>query len=185
MKNEDSDDSAYLEEEEEAELDEDEEEEEEKEEEEYETEDEIDQTDTGNLKVITDIDEKDGDHRSIKIKNPEHNVTSEIIQREEMTEAIGIRASQIEGGAPCLTDVSGYKNPIDMAKKEFIDRRNPLKLWRTMAIYKNCYIIEEWKVREMTFPVSNRDILDLTAKQVLSVLSMGGRKIKRQKVDKK
>lgn len=84
----------------------------------------------------------------------DERTTSQQIQRYEMVEAIGIRATQIEQGAPVLTDVEGLTDPITMAKKEFFDRRNPLTLTRSKINNRQqrFKLVEEWKVREMTFP---------------------------------
>lgn len=114
-----------------------------------------------------DIDNK---HYLRRIIPPDERCSSHIIQFSEMVEAIGIRITQIESGSPVFTDVSGYSNPIDMAKKEFIDRRNPLLLIREMQRNGNISYVEEWKVREMTFPVLDREILDITDKQLEKII---------------
>jgi hypothetical protein len=119
---------------------------------------------------IQKIDENDKNHRMIKVIPDDQKVSSHIIQYSEMVEAIGIRISQIENGSPILTDYSGYKNSIDIAKKEFIDRKNPLILTRELKRKENLIEVERWKVREMTFPVSDREILDLTQIEVNKLL---------------
>jgi DNA-directed RNA polymerase subunit K/omega len=95
---------------------------------------------------------EDSNHRIIRVRPDHEKITSEIIQVSEMVEAIGIRASQIENGAPVFTDVSGLSDPIEMAKKEFFDRQNPLILQRALQTSLTEIIVEHWKVREMEFP---------------------------------
>jgi DNA-directed RNA polymerase subunit K/omega len=101
---------------------------------------------------IIHLRQKDENHRTIFVVNDEERVTSEIIQWLEMTEAIGIRASQIEQDAPVFTDVSGYTDPVLMATKEFYDRQNPLILERALQITPTEIEAEHWKVRTMNFP---------------------------------
>jgi len=115
---------------------------------------------------VIPINEEDENHRIIRIVRKDRRITSEIIQYPEMVEAIGIRASQIENGAPIFTDVSGYRDPVEMAKKEFIDRANPLKVQRCLKKTATYSIVEIWKVRKMTFPVTNREIQDITTKKI-------------------
>lgn len=118
---------------------------------------------------IIGIDEKDDNHKIIRVIADSDRITSEIIQLNEMAEAIGIRISQIENGAPILTDVSGYKSPIEMAKKEFIDRQNPLIVQRRLQTFPTEDLVEHWKVRDMVFPITNREIFALTTKQISEI----------------
>lgn len=118
---------------------------------------------------IIGIDEKDDNHKIIRVIADSDRITSEIIQLNEMAEAIGIRISQIENGSPILTDVSGYKSPIEMAKKEFIDRQNPLIVQRRLQTSPTEDLVEHWKVRDMVFPITNREILALTTKQISEI----------------
>jgi hypothetical protein len=120
--------------------------------------------------VIQKINELDKNHRIIRVRAPENYLSSHIIQFSEMVEAIGIRISQIEMGAPVFTDVSGYTSVIDMAKKEFIDRQNPFLLVREMRVGEAEVEVEEWKVREMSFPIIDKEILALTEKQITELL---------------
>ncbi len=117
--------------------------------------------------AINKINEKDTNHRIIKIIPNDQRTTSEIIQWPEMVEAIGIRTSQIEQGAPIWTDVAGLSSPIERAKKEFVDRQSPLMLIRTIKKDIDECLVEEWRVREMTFPITTREIMKITDKQVV------------------
>lgn len=134
--------------------------------------DEEDQND--NIDLVTEINEDDesdedddsqiygklrnGDtnHTNIIIVPDSERITSDIIQKQEIVEAIGIRASQIEDGAPVFTETTGLTDPISMAWKEFRDRQNPLILERVIAErpFEFIYEVEHWKVREMTYPSS-------------------------------
>jgi hypothetical protein len=120
--------------------------------------------------VVNKINEKDSNHRTIKIIPADERTTSEIIQWPEMVEAIGIRTSQIEQGAPVWTDVTGLTSPIEQAKKEFVDRESPLILVRTIKKDADEHLVEEWKVSEMTFPITTREISKITEKQVIALL---------------
>jgi DNA-directed RNA polymerase subunit K/omega len=119
---------------------------------------------------VIQINEEDENHRIVRVLRKDKRITSEIIQWPEMVEAIGIRASQIEQGSPVLTDVSGYTDPIDMAKKEFIDRASPLIIQRCLKKTPTHLIVEWWKVRKMTFPVTNREIQDITTKKITELV---------------
>ena len=103
-------------------------------------------------------------HKIIRIIPDDQRITSEIIQLPEMVEAIGIRCSEIENGSPIFTDYEGLSNPIDIATKEFYDRKSPLKITRQInyeEIGKTpttiIITVEEFKVREMTFPIIDRE----------------------------
>lgn len=100
------------------------------------------------------LNEKDKNHIIYKIIPKDKRRSSNIIQFSEMVEAIGIRISQIEMGSPVFTDTTGLNNVFDMAKKEFFDRKNPLIIERKMKESSNIVEIEEWPVREMTFPIT-------------------------------
>jgi len=98
------------------------------------------------------------DHVSVIRVPNEDRITSHVLQLEEMTEAIGIRASQIERGALIFCDYEGITDPKLIARKELAMRRNPLILERKMQTIGSCIYVEHWKVSEMTYID-----LDLTA----------------------
>lgn len=120
--------------------------------------------------IVKKIKENDINHKIIYIRPAHLRTSSTIIQKPEMTEAIGIRISQIEQGSPIFTDVTGYTSSITMAKKEFIDRKNPLILERIMLEDDNAIYVDQFKVREMTFPVNDKEILDITNTQINELL---------------
>ena len=79
---------------------------------------------------------------------PEDRRTSEIMTKFEYTEAVSIRAKQIENGGTCFTDTTGITNPIAMAEKEIADKKSPLDLVRKITDIH----MERWHVNEMTIP---------------------------------
>jgi DNA-directed RNA polymerase subunit K/omega len=69
------------------------------------------------------------------IKNDE-KITSNILTIYEITELIGIRATQIANGAPIFTDIEYINDPIEMAKKEIINNKCPLYVKRYIGLDK-------------------------------------------------
>lgn len=124
---------------------------------------EIDEFDVMDDVIVSEV--RDRNHKKIIIVHDDDRQTSNIIQRPEMTEAIGIRASQIERGSPVFTDVTGYTDPILMAKKEFVDRANPLIVERALRDSPTEALVEQWKVREMTFPITSRESMTIATDQ--------------------
>jgi DNA-directed RNA polymerase subunit K/omega len=117
-------------------------------------------------KVIGAIDLTDRHHLTTFVIPEEQRTTSQIMTLEEFTEAVGIRATQIEQGSPVFTDVTGYDNPIKMARKELLNGRSPLKLVREMKIRDNERWVEIWKVNNMTIPITRREIMQPTTKEI-------------------
>jgi len=115
---------------------------------------------------------KDRNHKIVRIIPNDERISSNRIQRPEMTEAIGIRVSQIEQGSPVFTDVKGYTDPILMAKKEFVDRKNPLILERALQESPTEALVEHWLVREMTYPITNREIMMISHEQLVKKTAM-------------
>jgi hypothetical protein len=116
---------------------------------------------------IIRLNELDDNHRIIRVIPSHKRITSNIIQESEIVEAIGIRASQIENGSQIFTDCSGYTDPIEMAKKEFYDRKSPLILERALKKTDKEIDVEHWKVRKMKFPYNKRENPQLTDNQLL------------------
>lgn len=102
--------------------------------------------------IVQKINENDRNHRIIRVVAPELRRSSNIIQFPEMVEAIGIRISQIEQGSKIFTDYAGIDNVIDIARKEFFDRKNPLTLVRPMRMTETEIWVEKFEVRDMIFP---------------------------------
>jgi DNA-directed RNA polymerase subunit K/omega len=81
------------------------------------------------------------------IKNDE-KITSNILTIYEITELIGIRATQIANGAPIFTDIEYISDPIEMAKKEIINNKCPLYVKRYIGLDK----YELWDPNTMIKP---------------------------------
>jgi hypothetical protein len=121
-----------------------------------------------------DIDLTDEHHCTLYVVPDNDRTTSQIMTLEEMTEAVGIRITEIENGAPCFTDVTGYTCPIEMAKKELLDGKSPYKLIREMSNKKGSKVVEIWKINEMTLPITRRATMQITKNRIAELgLSTG------------
>lgn len=89
----------------------------------------------------------------IKVIPVDQRTTSHRLSITECTEAIGLRATQIETNPIVFTDVEGYTDPIAMAEKELYDRKSPLILQREVCRHDNLRWVERWDLNEMTLPV--------------------------------
>lgn len=119
-----------------------------------------------------DIDLNDEHHCTLFIVPDNDRTTSQIMTLEEYTEAVGIRATEIENGTPVFTDVSGMTCPIEMAKKEILDGKSPYKLIREMSAKKGSKTVEIWKINDMTLPITRRENRQIT-KNRISELGLG------------
>jgi DNA-directed RNA polymerase I, II, and III subunit RPABC2 len=90
--------------------------------------------------------------RIIKIVPSDMRQTSNVMMEYEYSDTIGIRATQIENGAPVYTDIGELTNPLEIAAKEMFDRRCPLFIKR----YIDETTAEHWNCREMAFPANIR-----------------------------
>ncbi len=81
--------------------------------------------------------------------HPNNRVTSEIMTKFEYCDIISQRAKQIENDLKGLafSDTKGLSDPLDMAKKELMDKQCPLDIERQVGIY-----FELWHANEMTIP---------------------------------
>lgn len=86
-------------------------------------------------------------------------ITSNIMSKFEMTECVGIRATQIESNGRCYVDIDGLTSPILMAKRELMMRMCPLLIKRTVG-YRTIVtssgqelerVKEEWSPNLMQF----------------------------------
>ncbi len=84
----------------------------------------------------------------IVYRRPEDRVTSEVMTRFELCEIISIRAKQLEKGYKVFTDIGDLTDPIDIARKEVLDKKCPLSI-RRMITDK---VGEKWQVNEMAIP---------------------------------
>jgi DNA-directed RNA polymerase subunit K/omega len=99
----------------------------------------------------------------IVVKRENHR-TSDILSHFEMTELVGIRATQISQNGGCFTDTTGLTNPTDMAKRELMARQCPLVVRRYVGIRRNpatglpAHYYEYKSPREMVFEVIYDDV---------------------------
>jgi hypothetical protein len=93
---------------------------------------------------------------SVEVVKPDERRTKDMLTRAEISEIISIRADQISKNTIVFTDCTGLTDPIDMAKKEFNDRKTPLILQRRIGekivggVMKE--YVERWDVKTMTRP---------------------------------
>lgn len=92
--------------------------------------------------------ENEGDLKHEIIVKSENRITSSMLSIYEFIELISVRSSQIENGSFVFTDVTGYTDPIEMAKKELIDNKCPLYVKRGIGM--NRY--ELWSPNVMSKP---------------------------------
>lgn len=92
--------------------------------------------------------ENEGDLKHEIIVKSENRITSSMLSIYEFIELISVRASQISNGSYVFTDVTGYSDPIEMAKKELIDNKCPLYVKRGIGM--NRY--ELWSPNVMSKP---------------------------------
>ena len=84
---------------------------------------------------ITFIDnELDNESKIQFIIKSDDKITSNILTIYEMTELIGIRATQISQGSPVFVDIEYLSDPIEMAKKEIINNKCPLYIKRYIGL---------------------------------------------------
>lgn len=92
---------------------------------------------------------------------PEERVTSNLIQRAEAARVISLRAEQIanHGTNYCKTQGTSH-DPVEIATREFYEKRSPLILCRTIG--HNAAgepIVERWSMDELSHPASLGSIL--------------------------
>jgi len=101
-------------------------------------------------KDITQLPELRNKIAFIEIVPPDERVTSDIMTLYEVTEAIGLRAKQIEQGAPVLTNVEGITDPIEQAEAEMFAGKSPLVIER--RLYGNK--VEYWYISRDRMKIS-------------------------------
>lgn len=83
--------------------------------------------------------------KEIVILHPDNRCTPDTMTAFEQTNIISQRATQINNGGICFTDITGLTDPIEMVKKELRDKKCPLIVRRrvTNGIY------EDWSANEL------------------------------------
>lgn len=98
----------------------------------------------------------------------DERTSSEILSLYEITEAISIRIGLIEAGAEIYltpSELKGLTTATKIAKMELILRKTPLMVQRAVGVtLEGDILIEEWKVREMGYPISTEQILSIDIK---------------------
>jgi len=93
----------------------------------------------------------------VVIVKPENRLTTNVMSKYEMTEYVSIRTEQIAEYNNCMADITGLDDPVDMAKRELMERKCPLMLRRYVGrrLIKGEYVqfYEDWNPAEMTFAV--------------------------------
>ncbi len=84
----------------------------------------------------------------IVYRRPEDRATSEVMTKFELCEVMSVRAKQLEKKNKVFTDVGDLTNPLDIAKKEILDKKCPLSIVRMLTDK----IGEKWQVNEMAIP---------------------------------
>jgi DNA-directed RNA polymerase I, II, and III subunit RPABC2 len=84
----------------------------------------------------------------VVLLHPNERVTSEVMSKFELCEVISIRAKQIENGQKVFTEIGALTDPLEIAKKEVLDRRCPLSIIRMLTDT----IGEKWHVNELGIP---------------------------------
>lgn len=95
-----------------------------------------------------------GDYEIIVISR-ENRITSDLMSKEEMTEAVSERIKQLEKESIAFVDTSDLTDPVSIAKREISQRKCPLVLRRCIGYKlnketgKQTYYYEYWDVNEM------------------------------------
>lgn len=101
---------------------------------------------------ILPLDDGDYDniHEIIHIIPPEMRRTSEVLDPAgEMANVLLTRIQQIQNGGAVFTDISNCKSATEIAKKELLERKTPLKIRRHVKVNSNEKWVEEWAISEM------------------------------------
>lgn len=107
-----------------------------------------DQDEESNSKMSFIDNELENDSKIQFILKNNQKITSNILTIYELTELIGIRATQISNGSPVFVDITNINDPLEMAKKEIINNKCPLYIKRYIGLDK----YELWDPNEMIKP---------------------------------
>ena len=132
--------------------------------------DESDESDEGADDEADDESDGDGDYgedhgvhegvgapptRIIKIVSPDEWITSDFMTVCECARAIALRAQQIADGGHVYTDcAAGITDAKAMARKELLDNKSPLTLWRYVGESDGMKTYEKRAVRDMAYALS-------------------------------
>lgn len=91
------------------------------------------------------------EEKILYIIKPEDRITSRYMTLKELARVIGIRADQVDNGAPLYIE-SKSTSVIQMAAEEIIAGRCPLKIRRYLKDTPREAYCEEWSLHEMLLP---------------------------------
>ena len=75
------------------------------------------------------------------------NVSSNVLSKYEKTTIIGLRAQQLSEGAQALTEIpKDTDDVVQIAKKEFVERKLPFIVRRTLDSH-----IDYWKLEDLIY----------------------------------
>lgn len=114
---------------------------------------EIDETVVKKQFEIEDNEVQTNNNLNIYVMPSNQRITSEKLSEYEIAEIINIRAVSISNGGVVFTNVDGLSDPIEMAKKELIDRKCPLYIKRQVGMNSTGIFIEKWSPNECSFNV--------------------------------
>lgn len=105
------------------------------------------------MKKNFEIDIDDVGNDIVYIVPAEQRITSEKLSDYEIAEIINVRATNISKGGKIFTNIEGLYDPIEMAKKELLDRKCPLYIKRNIGFVDNILYIEKWSPNEMIYTI--------------------------------
>lgn len=113
-----------------------------------EADDDLDNYNPSNSKINFIDNDLDNESKVQFIVKGDDKITSNILTIYEITELIGIRATQISQGSPVFINIENISDPIEMAKKEIINNKCPLYIKRFIGLDK----YELWDPNTMVKP---------------------------------
>jgi DNA-directed RNA polymerase subunit K/omega len=116
--------------------------------EDIEVDDDLDNYNPSNTKINFIDNDLDNESKIQYIVKGDDKITSNILTIYEITELIGIRATQISQGSPVFINIENLSDPIEMAKKEIINNKCPLYIKRYIGLDK----YELWDPNTMVKP---------------------------------
>lgn len=115
--------------------------------------------------TVDDFDEEEGEYwlpdepeldptrEIIHIIPRNERRTSEVLDPAgEMASVLITRIQEIERGGVAFVDTKGCKNATEIAKRELLEKKTPLKVRRIVYEEGNEKWVEEWSIDEMTIP---------------------------------
>lgn len=115
--------------------------------------DDNDEEDTELIKKNFEIETEDVGNDIVYIVPANQRITSEKLSDYEIAELINVRATNISKGGKIFTNIEGLYDPIEMAKKELLDRKCPLYIKRNIGYVDNILYVEKWSPNEMIYTI--------------------------------